>query len=432
MSEEEKTETQLGQQTEEANVSSQVATSEVAQAAEDNTNDGNSEANQVEQENAAPKDVLSLDDNGEIKWNDETIAKLVAGKAHLEPEFTIIREEINNNDETRAAVTERLSNWLEDMLHTDLFSLFRLKSAIEHVASEQDATVAPSDADAVIDTTATDGEVAPKVEQVSVPHVLSNEAKALAQKILDASGILNRNYVDREVAALSQEVRKSLRVLGLRFGRSAVYFPLLLKPKAVRLNAILGFYNDGATADAPFLPPVGVTSFAADDARSEKEYDLIGFRNIAGRAIRIDILDRVLDALYEAQKEAKGPIAMPQAVVSFLGVSNEIAEQVVEALNWVKQTDEEGKVTWTYRRPKPQRNFKPRINQGNAADGQKRENSYKRPERSGDRNFGDKKRRDKNHKPKQPHNYSVGPKKVDGDSPFAVLASLKLDGKKED
>jgi hypothetical protein len=430
LSEEENTETQTEQQAENNTDIATEATAEVNNN-ESEPSVASSETNDAPANNA-PKETLLLGDFGEIIWNDEVIAKVTTGNPHLVPKFEITREELNR-DETRDVVTERLSNWLEDMLHTDLFPLFRLKSAIEHIATEPEAQAEAEVTETPATETATDAETAPTAIETPAAKapathtVLSEEAKVLAQKLLDAHGILNRAYVEKEVSALSQDVRKSLRVLGIRFGRSAVYFPLLLKPKAVRLNAILGYLSDGAKAEKPFLPPVGVTSFEADDTRTEKEYDLIGFRNIAGRSIRIDILDRVLDVLYEAQKEAKGPVAMPQSVVSFLGVSNEIAEKVIEALGWVKNTDDEGKVLWQFRRPKPpQRNFKPRP-QTTGSEGGNREN-YKRP----DQNFGGKKRKDvKGGKPKQSRDYSSGPKRVDGDSPFAILANLKLGDKKE-
>ena len=424
MSEEENTETQMEQQPETTETASQPAAEatsndiESSAASETDAKEANSEST-----SEAPKETLILGDFGEIIWNDETIAKVTTGNAHLEPKFEITREELNR-DETRDVVTERLSNWLEDMLHTDLFPLFRLKSAIEHVAPEANAEVAAT-TETVAETTEAHAEAETAATAPVVHTVLSDEAKVLAQKLLDSHGILNRAYVEKEVAALSQEVRKSLRVLGIRFGRSAVYFPLLLKPKAVRLNAILGYLSDGAKSEKPFLPPIGVTSFEADETRTEKEYDLIGFRNIAGRSIRIDILDRVLDVLYEAQKEAKGAIPMPQSVVSFLGVSNEIAEKVVETLGWVKSTDEEGKVLWQFKRPKPpQKTFKPRPQ---TSEGGNRE--FKRP----DQNFGGKKRKDNKGggKPKGGRDYSSGPKRNDGDSPFAILASLKLGDKKE-
>ena len=427
MSEEENTEAQMEQQPDTTETAIQPAADVTSNESESSaTSETEVKETNEESTSEAPKETLILGDFGEIIWNDETIAKVTTGNPHLAPKFEITREELNR-DETRNVVKERLSNWLEDMLHTDLFPLFRLKSAIEHVAPEANAEAAPAaEAETTAEVTEPPSETNAETNAPApvVHTVLSDEAKVLAQKLLDSHGILNRAYVEKEVAALSQEVRKSLRVLGIRFGRSAVYFPLLLKPKAVRLNAILGYLSDGAKSEKPFLPPIGVTSFEADETRTEKEYDLIGFRNIAGRSIRIDILDRVLDVLYEAQKEAKGAIPMPQSVVSFLGVSNEIAEKVVETLGWVKNTDEEGKVLWQFKRPKPpQRAFKPRPQ---TSEGGNRE--FKRP----DQNFGGKKRKDnKGGKPKGGRDYSSGPKRNDGDSPFAILASLKLGDKKE-
>jgi hypothetical protein len=52
--------------------------------------------------------------------------------------------------------------------------------------------------------------------------------------------------------------------------------------------------------------------------------------------VRLDIVDRIADALFEAAEAAKGPCVFPAVIVSLLGASNEDAEAVVEALGWEK------------------------------------------------------------------------------------------------
>ncbi|HCP63932.1 MAG TPA: hypothetical protein DIU09_05005, partial [Hyphomonadaceae bacterium] len=61
-----------------------------------------------------------------------------------------------------------------------------------------------------------------------------------------------------------------------------------------------------------------------------------GFRAFGQRAVRLDIVDRIADALFEAAEAAKGPCVFPAVIVSLLGASNEDAEAVVEALGWEK------------------------------------------------------------------------------------------------
>jgi ATP-dependent RNA helicase SUPV3L1/SUV3 len=104
------------------------------------------------------------------------------------------------------------------------------------------------------------------------------------------------------------------------------------------LHALLAFFTAGGdTASAkPFLPPLGVTSFTLSEPVETKPLAATGFRAFGTRAVRLDIVDRIADALFEAAEAAKGPCVFPSVIVSLLGASNEEAEAVVEALGWEK------------------------------------------------------------------------------------------------
>lgn len=383
------------------------------------------------QQDAAKQDELTLNPNGEIVWNDNIIARLLPNQPLFSPKIELIGEELNR-DETKEVVFERLYSWLDEQIRSELFALTRLKAAIDFVPSENEAVEEKAEAE-VIETEASEtptespNEVPIEVvaEKAKVPKLpLSDITKALAIKVHQANGILDRAYVEKDVSELSQDNRRELRNFGVKFGRSAIYLPLLLKPKAARLNAILTHFSKGGVGDV-FVPRMGVTSFNAEEGINQDDYMLAGFKNVGGRVIRLDILDRVIDALFEASKEAKGPIAMPMAVVSLLGVSNEVACNVVEGLGWEKSTDEEGNVKWAL----PKRKFTPRPqrveNQNAPQSGEKRfEKKFDNKSRPQNQNSG-KKRKDFNDKPKRSHDYVSREEKNIADSPFAILAKLK-------
>ena len=111
----------------------------------------------------------------------------------------------------------------------------------------------------------------------------------------------------------------------------------MLKPRPARLHALFAFFTAGPEQGAvPFLPPLGVTSFTLTTPVPAKALAATGFRAFGTRAVRLDIVDRIADALFDAAESAKGPCAFPANIVSLLGASNEEAEALVEALGWEK------------------------------------------------------------------------------------------------
>lgn len=377
------------------------------------------------EENTQKQDELLLNPCGEIVWNNNVIARLLPNQPLFAPKIELLGEELNR-DETANVVFERLYSWLDEQVRSELFALTRLKAAIDFVPSETEEPVtAQEEAPIANEESAQEApsETKENTTPVKTPKLpLSDIAKALAIKIHEANGILDRALVEKDIHELTQDNRRELRNFGVKFGRSAIYLPLLLKPKAASLNAILTHFSKGKAGEV-FVPRMGVTSFNAVDGVNQEDYILTGFKNIAGRVIRLDILDRVIDALFEASKEAKGPIAMPMAVVSLLGVSNEVACNVVEGLGWEKTTDEEGNVKWSLQKkrfvPRAPRNDTP--NTGEKRFERKFEN---KPRPQQNQNYG-KKRKDKDVKPKARHDYKSREDINIADSPFAILAKLK-------
>jgi ATP-dependent RNA helicase SUPV3L1/SUV3 len=94
------------------------------------------------------------------------------------------------------------------------------------------------------------------------------------------------------VASLKPEDRKALRRLGLCIGREAVYFPLLLKPQAMALRGLLWSVHQGIAM--PDLPPPGRVSVPIDAAIPAGFYAAIGFRMTGARAVRIDMVERLV------------------------------------------------------------------------------------------------------------------------------------------
>jgi ATP-dependent RNA helicase SUPV3L1/SUV3 len=240
-----------------------------------------------------------LSDTGLIIWQTEEIGRLLPRQSLLKPKAVLSGGELGSDD-VRKQAASRLDAWLEEIVARDLGALVTLAKAAE-------------------------GEV------------LQGLARGVAFRVAEAGGVMERSALQQDLQQLGPEERTALRTAGLRIGRANVYLPLLLKPRAARLHALLAYFVDGGEAGgAPFLPPLGVTSFTLTTEVSAKALAAAGFRAFGNRAVRLDIVDRIADALFDAAATAKGPCPFPPTIVSLLGASNEEAERLVQALGWEK------------------------------------------------------------------------------------------------
>ncbi|HCP63933.1 MAG TPA: ATP-dependent DNA helicase, partial [Hyphomonadaceae bacterium] len=166
-----------------------------------------------------------LSDLGVIIWRGDEIAKLMGRQPLLKPKAVMIGGELAPEDVMKRA-QERLDNWLLEIVARDLVPLKALAEAAE-------------------------GES------------LKGLARGVAYRVAEAGGVMDRAELDADIKQLSQDDRKALRAVGLRFGRANIYAPALLKPRPARLHALFAFFAGGGdpAASAPFLPPLGVTSF---------------------------------------------------------------------------------------------------------------------------------------------------------------------------
>ena len=290
---------------------------------------------------AAPDDAFALDDDGSVLWRGARIATLVRGKDVLSPVLRIPPRDLLPRH-MREQAEARLKHWFEVIAAKPLGALYRL--------SETN---------------------------------FASPARGIAFQLREGLGSLIRARAKAQIAVLQPTDRKALRQAGVRLGPEYVYLPALIKPVAVRLRAILWAVWNEAAPIAPPLP--GLVTAAVDEAVPDGFYTAIGFVAYAGRAIRLDMLDRLSVELKRLSR--KGVFALPPDIAPLLGLGNDETEAVIIALG--------------YRRARDGAGFKPR------------------PQRRGRKPAGEKiakPLRQRPHRTTQP---------VEG-SPFAALAALRL------
>lgn len=219
---------------------------------------------------------FTLSDEGQIFFQKDStnplpgvpLAVVKNGDSLLAPQVELLAE-FDTGSEDRAAVTEHVSTWLKAHIYTVLEPLFGLVS--DEVMAE------------------------------TVPEPV----RTIALKLFAGTGILPRGDVEDSLALLDADMRKALRDRKVRLGPLLIFIPDLNKPAAVRLRGLLWSLAHDAPLPAP-VPKDGSMSVVVDVTTANPDfYRAIGYPLYGPRVIRIDMLDRVINAVYDGAQGGK-------------------------------------------------------------------------------------------------------------------------------
>ncbi len=136
-------------------------------------------------------------------------------------------------------------------------------------------------------------------------ETLAEPNKEIALKLFAHTGIVPRGEVEEQITKLDPEMRKALRDKKVRLGPLLIFLPDLNKPAAVKLRAILWSLFNDKPLPAP-IPRDGAMSSVVDLTTANPDfYRAIGYPLYGPRVVRIDMLDRVINAIYDTAKEGK-------------------------------------------------------------------------------------------------------------------------------
>ncbi|WP_050763380.1 helicase-related protein [Roseibium sp. TrichSKD4] len=264
-----------------------------------------------------PDFILTAD--GSIRWRGEAVAKLVASDDVLAPSALLLADE-NLSGPAREKVQERIDLWVKAQIELLLKPLVDLKAG----------------------------------------EGLDGLARGVAFQIVEGLGILERQDAAEDIRQLDQDMRASLRKYGVRFGAYTIFVPSLLKPAPSQLLAQLwALKNDSldmnGLAELPQLSASGRTSIPVDTSISPALYKVVGFRVCGGRAVRVDILERLADLIRpliswkpldkevappEGAIEQGGGFTVTVAMTSLLGCAGEDFAEVLTSLGYRFETKE--------------------------------------------------------------------------------------------
>lgn len=365
---------------------------------------------------------LKLAEDGQITWQKdltnpmpgEPVASIIKGDALLNPSCALIDSPVMA-DQDKDTVLKFIQEWLQRYVAEELAPLFKLK--------EDD--------------------------------IAEGAAREIAQKLHDALGILPRADLESLIAQMDEEKRATLRSKKIRFGPLIVFLPELNKPAAVKLRALLFTLWQDKELPAE-KPNDGIVSFSVEGKDVDPDYyRAIGYPVYGPRSIRVDMLDRVICAVYDAANDGK--FQAQHQMAEWLGSNIADLYAVLEAMGHTKIHDpadeepkekvaEEPKAEEVKKaelsqeeRAKIEQEKKPdlatfRLKKGKAIDPKSAE--AKNKNKFGDKKFSsDKKKfKPKNKKGKEKREqkervYTAEAESKPEDSPFAILQQLKVSNK---
>ena len=236
--------------------------------------------------------LLEIKDDFKIHWNKFPIANLLPGKDYLDPELSLMVDDIVEMEEQKK-LQLYLEKWIKEKINFILKSLVDLKKIKEKNSS----------------------------------------IRALAYQLYENNGVLKRENVSEYLKKLGQDERKVLRNMGVKFGRYHVFLFRLLKPEAVLLRILLWknyhqkFFN--------LKPPTFGLNFLEDKESKNKNFMLLcGFENFDKFFVRIDILERLFLKIISINPEKNNEIKVEPEMLNLLGCSKENFLKLISKMNY--------------------------------------------------------------------------------------------------
>jgi ATP-dependent RNA helicase SUPV3L1/SUV3 len=252
--------------------------------------------------------AIVLSNDGIIRWLGDPVAKLSPGPSALNPSALIFADEALP-DASRETIKTRIELWIAATTRRLLAPLLALEGLQEG------------------------------------PEIVRD----LAQELVRAFGVLEREPIKAKIRALSQDDRAELRKQGVRFGAYYLFLPMLLKPAARTLALQLwGLQASGdATELLRTLGPVassGRTSLAPDNGISKEGYRVAGYRTCGERVVRVDVVERLAGMIRAAiageatgsvlsQRTSKG-FVVSGAMTSLTGCSGEQFASILRSMGF--------------------------------------------------------------------------------------------------
>ena len=236
-------------------------------------------------------DEIEINNESQITWKKNPIARLKKGNDYLNPGIQIIADD-TLNEESKSKLSLFLNKWLTNYINDVLGDLIKLTN-----------------------------------------HKIDNQyLRGLVFQLFENNGVVKRSEVDKIVKSIPPEERKKLWGMGIKIGRYHIYLPKMLKPKAVnfRINLWKIFHN---LSNKNTIPKSGLNFLTGSNL--EKNFLLLcGFEKFREFFVRIDILEKLFLKIIENTKSKKFKINAD--MMNLLGCSKENFYKLMTYMNYKK------------------------------------------------------------------------------------------------
>jgi ATP-dependent RNA helicase SUPV3L1/SUV3 len=237
------------------------------------------------------KAEIEINNESQIIWKNNPIARLKKGNDYLSPDIDIIVDDSLNED-TKFKLNTFLNKWLDGHINEVLSDLIKLTK-----------------------------------------HKITNQyLRGLVFQLYENNGVIKRSDVDKIVKLIPEDVRKKLWGMGIKIGRYHIYLPKMLKPKAVEFRIGLWkiFHN---LSDKNKIPKSGL-NFLTGITLERNFLLLCGFEKFGEFFVRIDILEKLFLKIIENSKDKKFKINAE--MMNLLGCSKENFYKLMTYMNYKK------------------------------------------------------------------------------------------------
>ena len=253
-------------------------------------------ASRVDRLEADEDTGFALGDDGRLLWRAAAVARLAPGRDVFSPQIEPLANDFIGGH-LRLRIQARLGAWLGRRIGV----VFRPLLAAQAAA-------------------------------------LSAPARGLVFQVAEGLGSMPSAAAASQVAALDANDRKTIARLGLKLGYRAIFMPALLKPAAQVLRAQL--WAARQEIKFPELPAPCRISVPADAGVPQGFYAAIGFEVLGGRALRIDMAERLV--AQARRLAAQGPFAASGELLALAGCKPGEIAPILAALGYRAVAAESG------------------------------------------------------------------------------------------
>lgn len=161
---------------------------------------------------------------------------------------------------------------------------------------------------------------------------LSGLARGVAFRLLEHYGVMSREKVDSDMRQLDQDARKGLRRFGIRIGASNLYIPVVMKPHATELRLAMWAMADKKEG-LPSIPTPGMVWVDTQQDAPNEFYELAGFKPVGKKAVRMDMFERLADAVRPLGQNRDWFEVTPE-IMGLVGLSGEDFAEVMQAAGY--------------------------------------------------------------------------------------------------